>query len=331
MPHKGRMTPAWQRLFAAPVRALAWLGRQGTRAVAALVFIGIAVPPLGALLQPYVTEAIFLLLVVAFMRVDVPAVLGHMRRPGVVMAATAWTTLAVPLLVGIGCMVTGFDRAAPDLFLGVMLQGVASPIMAGPAFAALMGLDATLVLITLVTATALVPLTAPLFAYSFLRSVLTLSPLALGLKLFAILGGSLLAAALIRRIVGAAAIERHKEPIDGLNILLMLVFVDAVMGNVAGSFWHAPWQTTGILVLSFVIFFAVLGLSVLVLRKVAGPHALALGLLVAQRNMGLMLAATEGALPGTTWLYFALAQFPLYLSPHLLRPLARKKTELMRR
>ena len=309
-----------------PVRAFAWIGRQGTRAVAALVFIGIAVPPLGAVLQPYVTEAIFLLLVVAFMRVDVAAVLRHMRRPGIVLAATAWTTLAVPLLVGIVCVASGFDRAVPDLFLGVMLQGVASPIMAGPAFAALMGLDATLVLITLVTSTALVPLTAPLFAYAFLRSVLTLSPLALGLKLFAILGGSLLAAALIRRIVGAAAIERHKEPIDGLNILLMLVFVDVVMGNVAGSFWHAPWQTAGILILSFVIFFAVFGLSVLVLRKIAGANALALGLLVAQRNMGLMLAATEGALPGTTWLYFALAQFPLYMSPQLLRPLVRKET-----
>jgi len=309
-----------------PVRALAWIGRQGTRAVAALVFIGIAVPPLGALLKPYVTEAIFLLLVVAFMRVDVAAVLRHIRRPGTVLAATAWTTLAVPLLVGTVCLATGFDRAVPDLFLGVMLQGVASPIMAGPAFAALMGLDATLVLITLVTSTALVPLTAPLFAYAFLRSVLTLAPLALGRKLFAILGGSVLAAALIRRAVGAAAIDRHKEPIDGLNILLMLVFVDAVMGNVAGSFWHAPWQTTGILVLSFVIFFAVFGLSVLVLRKIAGPNALALGLLVAQRNMGLTLAATEGALPGTTWLYFALAQFPLYMSPQLLRPLVRKKT-----
>jgi BASS family bile acid:Na+ symporter len=46
--------------------------------------------------------------------------------------------------------------------------------------------------------------------------------------------------------------------------------------------------------------------------------------------MGLMLAATEGALPGTTWLYFALAQFPLYMSPQLLRPLARQKTDAER-
>lgn len=326
MPHNGGMSSALRKGASAPVRALAWVGRQGTRAVAALVFIGIAVPPLGTLLKPYVTEAIFLLLVVAFMRVDAAAVVSYMRRPGVVLAATAWTTLVVPLLFGVISSATGFDRHAPDLFLGVMLQGVASPIMAGPAFAALMGLDATLVLITLVASTALVPFTAPLFAYAFLGSVLTLSPLALGLKLFAILGGSLLAAALIRRIVGAAAIERHKQPIDGLNILLMLVFVDAVMGNVAGSFLAEPWQTAGILLLSFVIFFAVFALSVLVLRNIAGKDALALGLLVAQRNMGLMLAATEGALPGATWLYFALAQFPLYMSPHLLRPIARRKT-----
>ena len=325
MPHNGGMSSALRKGAAAPVRALAWVGRQGTRAVAALVFIGIAVPPLGALLKPYVTEAIFLLLVVAFMRVDVAAVVGYMRRPCIVLAGTAWTTLVVPLLFGVISSVVGFDRQLPDLFLGVMLQGIASPIMAGPAFAALMGLDATLVLITLVTSTALVPLTAPLFAYAFLGSVLTLSPLTLGLKLFAILGGSLLAAALIRRIVGASAIERHKEPIDGLNILLMLVFVDAVMGNVAGSFLAEPWQTAGILLLSFVIFFAVFALSVLVLRNIAGQDALALGLLVAQRNMGLMLAATEGALPGATWLYFALAQFPLYMSPHLLRPFARRE------
>jgi BASS family bile acid:Na+ symporter len=46
--------------------------------------------------------------------------------------------------------------------------------------------------------------------------------------------------------------------------------------------------------------------------------------MASQRNMGLMLAATGGALPDFTWLYFALAQFPVYLSPLLLTPLARR-------
>jgi hypothetical protein len=310
----------------APVQALSWLGRQGTRALAAIVFIGISVPPLGVLLKPYVTEAIFLLLCISFMRVDAAALRVHMKRPGVVLAATAWSTLVVPLFAGVLCLMAGLDKHAPDLFLGIMLQTVASPMMAAPALASLMGLDATLVLITLVTCTALVPFTAPIFAYVFFGADLMLSPLALGMKLFAILAGALLVAAAIRRVVGAAAVERHREPIDGVNILLMLVFVTAVMGTVAGSFVADPLWVSAILLFAFAMFFALLGATVLIFRKLGREHALALGLMVSQRNMGLMLAATQGVLPGGTWLYFALCQFPIYVTPLLLRPMVRAKT-----
>jgi BASS family bile acid:Na+ symporter len=66
----------------------------------------------------------------------------------------------------------------------------------------------------------------------------------------------------------------------------------------------------------------------MVIFRTSGPQtALVLGLLVSQRNMGLMLAATDGALPGLTWLYFALCQFPIYLSPQLLKPIAKKLRE----
>lgn len=307
-----------------PVRALAWLGRQGTRAIAALVFLGIAAPPLGEMLRPYVTEAIFALLCISFMRVDIVALRAYLRRPGIVLAATAWTTLAVPLIAGVGGRVTGFDGGSPDLFLGLMLQSAASPMMAAPALAGLMGLDATLVLITLVTGTALVPLTAPLFAFLFFGGALTLSPVGLGLKLVAILAGSLFVAAVIRRIVGAELVRRHADPINGVNILILLVFVSAVMGSVAGSFWAAPLHVLGLLVFAFAVFFVLLGATMLVFRRYGAERALALGLMVSQRNMGLMVAATDGVLPGATWLYFALSQFPIYLAPQLLTPLARR-------
>jgi BASS family bile acid:Na+ symporter len=184
-----------------------------------------------------------------------------------------------------------------------------------------MGLDSTLVLVTLVTSTALVPISAPLFAYAFFGAALTLSPLGLGLKLVAILAGSLAVAAAIRWSVGASAIVRHKAPIDGLNILILFVFVAAVMGNVVGGFWADPLRTIELTMLAFAVFFALLGVTALIFRKVGQQRALALGLMVSQRNMGLMLAATDGVLPGTTWLYFALSQFPIYLSPQLLKPI----------
>ena len=163
--------------------------RPGHRAIAALVFIGIAAPPLGELLKPYVTEAVFLLLCVSFLRVDLGALCDQLRRPGLVLAATAWTTLAVPLISGGSWFATGLDTRSPDLYLALMLQAVASPMMASPALAAVMGLDLTLALVTLVTSTALISITAPLFAYAFFGAALTLSPLGLGLKLAAILCG----------------------------------------------------------------------------------------------------------------------------------------------
>jgi hypothetical protein len=313
-----------QRAIAIPVRALAWLGGQGTRAVAALVFFGIAVPPIGELLRPFVTEAVFLLLCISFMRVDIGALRDHLRRPGIVLAATAWTTLGVPLIIGVSGLATGLDARSPDLYLALMLQAVASPMMASPALAAVMGLDSTLVLVTLVTSTALVPFSAPLFAYVFFGAALTLSPLGLGLKLVAILAGSLLAAAAIRWSVGASAIKRHEDAISGINIVILFVFVAAVMGSVAGDFLADPIRTIELALLAFAVIFALLGVTVLIFRRIGHDRALALGLMVSQRNMGLMLAATDGVLPGTTWLYFALCQFPIYLSPQLLKPIVRK-------
>jgi hypothetical protein len=302
-------------------QALAWLGSQGPRAIAALVFVGIAVPPAGELLKPYVTEAIFALLCLSFLRVDLSALRVYLRRPALVLAATAWTMVGVPLLVGEIGVLSPLQAQSPDLYLALMLQAVASPMMASPALAAIMGLDSTLVLVTLVITTALVPLTAPLFAFGFLGSGLSLSPLNLGLKLLAILAGSMLVAGAIRWSMGAAAVKRHASVIDGLTVMFLFVFVSAVMGNVAGSLVADPIWALELTLLAFAVFFTLVAATVLIFREAGYARAMALGLMVSQRNMGLMLAATDGLLPGTTWLYFAFSQFPIYLSPQLLKPI----------
>ena len=96
------------------------------------------------------------------------------------------------------------------------------------------------------------------------------------------------------------------------------------MGTVAGSFWADPIWVIEVTAFAFAVFFALLGVTVLIFRKCGHERAFALGLMVSQRNMGLMLAATNGVLPGTTWLYFALSQFPVYLTPLLLKPIVRR-------
>ena len=306
--------------------ALAWLGRQRVRAIAAVVFIAVAAPPIDALLRPFVTEAIFALLCIAFLRVELTALRRYAARPALVLTATIWTSLVLPLLCGAVCLAVQLHTRAPDLFVGLMLQAVASPMMAAPAFAALMGLDATLVLTALVASTLLTPFTAPMFAYAFIGPALMLSPFALGLKLFAILAGALLLAVAIRRVVSPVAMRRNSDQIDGINILLVFIFVAAVMEDVAARFLEAPLAMLGLAALAFAVSFALLGLTAVVFARAGRERTFALGLMASQRNMGLMIAATGGALPDLTWLYFALAQFPIYLLPLLLEPLARRLT-----
>ena len=307
-----------------PAAALSWLGRQGTRAVAALIVIGIVIPSIGTLLKPFVTEAVFVLLCIAFLRVDAAASRIYLGRPIIMLAATAWTSLVIPTLFGASYLAFGLKDQSPDLFLALVLQAIAPPLMAAPAFAALMGLDATLVLVTLVTSTALLPFTAPLFAYAFIGTALTLSPLALGLKLFAILAGSALVGFTVRRIAGLAAIELQKERINGFNILVLFVFIAAIMESVASRLLATPMITIGLAALAFVVFFAVLCLTILLFASAGRERALTLGFMASQRNVGLMLAATGGTLPDLTWLYFAFSYIPIYLSPLLLQPLARR-------
>jgi predicted Na+-dependent transporter len=307
---------------AALLNSLAWIGQQGTRALVALVVVGIAFPTLGELLKPYLTEAVFVLLCIAFLGVDAASLKTCFQRPLLVVAATLWTAVALPLIFGGACLLLGLDRSLPDLFLALMLQAVASPMMAAPALAALMGLDATLVLVTLVTSTALIPITAPVFAFVFVGPGLSFSPLALAAKLSAILLGAALLGFVLRKALGKAFIARQKMRIHGFNILVLFVFVAALMEKVGSRFLAAPSGTLALAALAFALFFAILCLTTALFLPAGRESALALGFMASQRNMGLMLAATGGGLPEMTWLYFALSQFPIYLSPQLLKPLA---------
>src|SRR5229473_1974590 len=171
---RGRLSPGHARgshsmaYLDLPAAALAWLGRQGTRAVAVSLFAGLALPPLAASMKAIFTPNLFVLLCLAFLRVDPDALRRHFTRPGLVVAAVAWMMLATPLAAGLALAPLGLDQSAPGLLVALIFQAAAPPVIATPAFAALIGLDAALALATLVACAAVTPLTAALFAALFL-------------------------------------------------------------------------------------------------------------------------------------------------------------------
>ncbi len=310
-------------LIALPAAALSLVGRKGTLVVAASLFVGLAVPALAAACKPFLGEAIVVMLALAFLRVDPVELRHHFTQPGLIAAATVWVMLVVPALLGLLFLAVGLDKAMPGLFFMLVLQMAAPGLMSSPALAALMGLDAALTLASLVVCSAITPLTASLFSHVFLGGTV-ISPYGLGLKLTAIIAGSALAAAIIRRIAGRAWIEAQRERIDGLSVIAMFMFAVAAMDGVADHARADPLLVVKLTTLAFALALGLIAVTAFVFLRTGRARALAIGLIAGNRNIGLMLAATGFAVPDVAWLYFALAQFPIYLLPHLLKPLAKR-------
>jgi predicted Na+-dependent transporter len=310
----------WLRL---PAAALALAGRHGTLVAAASIFIGLAVPPLSKAFKPYLGEAIIVMLTLAFLRVNPKELWVHWTRPGLIAAATFWVMLVVPLMLGAVFLLSGVDHLAPGLYFVLVLQISAPGLTSSPALAAVLGLDVALTLASLIVSTAITPVTASLFTHIYLGTALA-SPVTFGLRLLAIIAGCALGATVIRRITGDAFIEAQRERIDGLSMIAMSTFAIAAMDGVVDHFRADPLLVLGLTALAFALAIAMIALTALVFLRAGPARAFAIGLIAGNRNIGLMLAATGFVVPDLAWLYFALVQFPIYLLPHLLKPLARR-------
>jgi BASS family bile acid:Na+ symporter len=307
------------RLF----EALAWLARQATRAIALSLLVGLLVPPLAALLKPTFAITIFVLMVLTFLRVDPGALRDEFRRPRLVLALV-WIMVALPLLLGLIFVALGFDRLGHGILLGLILQASAPPVLSATAVSAILGLDAATSLAVLLATTAATPLTAPIFVALFAGSALALDPLALALRLVAFLGGAFTIAYGLRWLFGRRRIEALRSEIDGMSVLMLIAFGIALMDGVTVRTLAEPGLVLGLTLLAFALAFALYGLTALLFAPAGRERALALGFSGAHRNMAVMLAATGSAAPELTWLYFAAAQFPIYLVPLLVSPLVHR-------
>ena len=310
----------------APAALLAWVGRKGTLVVAASIFVGLAVPGLAALARPWLGEALVAMLILAFLRVDPDELRRFFTQPALIAAATAWIMLVSPALLGVFFVLFGLDTRTPDLFFILVLQMAAPGLTSSPALAGLMGLDVALTLATLVVCFALTPFSASFFNNLFLGSVV-ISPYDLGLKLFLIIAGSAAAALAVRKIGGRAFIEAQRERIDGLSVLAMFLFAVAAMDGVAGHFRADPLLVIKLTGLAFALALGMMALTALIFLRAGRARALAIGIIAGNRNIGVMMAATGFAVPDMAWLYFGLAQFPIYLLPHLLKSLATRLSQ----
>lgn len=307
----------------------------GLRAVAAWtrtvlpagVFLGLALPDLAARLNPMLPAAVVALLVLSMLRIDWPSLRLTLGRPLVSALAVGWVLLALPALVWIATALLGLPD---ELRRSLVLVAAMPPILSAPALSLLLGLDAATALVTVVAATLLVPLTLPPMAALVLPPMggsdavaAIAEPLVLFARLASVVGGALLVSLALRRLAGAARLARRAAEIDGIGVILLLLFAVALMDGVAGRIASRPQDVA---LYAAAAFAANLGMQVLgaaAFRRAGMRSAATIGFVSGNRNAALLLAVLPGAEPALL-LFVAVAQFPIYLLPSLLLPLYRR-------
>ncbi|MCP8940421.1 hypothetical protein NK718_17995 [Alsobacter sp. SYSU M60028] len=310
-------------LFLSPVsKGLAWLGRHGAAGFAVSIFLGLALPWLASSFRPFLPASIFLFVTLSFARADFAGVRRVMRRPAMMAATSVWMVLAMPALIGIGLAAIGRGAVEPGLLLGIALVAAAPPLMGFPAYAALLGLDNSLGIALLVITLAVTPFVAPPLASFVAGSAVPIDSVVLGVRLFGLLAGAGGAALLLRRIAGPERLAAARHQLDGVFVLIYFFFAIAAMDGVIGQTLADPLRTVLYLAVGSGLALLGLGAAMLALRSLGAGEAFVLGLGTGMRNTGLLVGAMGAACPPDTYLFFALLQFPIYLAPFVMAPLA---------
>ncbi|WP_207483417.1 hypothetical protein [Arenibaculum pallidiluteum] len=299
---------------------LRWAARRTRLVLPAGILLGLIAQPLAAALNPLLGPAVALLLVAGMMRVEWPALRAALRRPLPALLGILWLCAGLPLLV----LMLTLPLGLPAEFRTVLVMVAAMPpILSGPALAGLLGLDAATALVVMVVATLASPLTLAVFAGLMdAGSGGAVEPLALLMRMGAIVGGSVALALVLRRLLGPARLARRRAEIDGMGVVLLLAFAVAVMDGMAGRLIAAPGLVLLYALAAFALNLGMQAVTRLVFRP-AGPRlATTLAFLGGNRNAALLLTVLP-AEPALV-LYVAAAQFPIYLLPSLLMPLYRR-------
>jgi predicted Na+-dependent transporter len=284
------------------------------------VFGGVVFPPLAHAMHWFITPNVIGLMTLVLLRVDIPAALVHLRRPGRLGVIVAFQMLACPVIAWAVVMPLGLD---PGISAGVVIFATGCAATSGMAFARLVGLDPELTLLATLAGLLVVPLSAPPLANLLIGVDLAISVPSFMTRLALVVGLPLGLSVVMRRAIGAARLAPHGPAIDGAVVWLVVLYGFGVMDGLTERLVADPAWVLHATAAAFAADFGLNVATTLGLAWMGWRAAAAAGLMSGNRNMALYLAVLPGAADPRLALFFALCQFPLFLSPFLLRPVYR--------
>lgn len=296
----------------------AFLSRNAAWVLALGVFAGLVLPELARILRPLLPLAVGGLLVLSVMQTRFADFRRQLHRPLAPAAVIVFLLCISPALVW---FLVQTLEVPEKLKPALVLMAAAPPIMAAPAMAMMLRLDAPRMLAVVIGATLLAPFTLGVAANWFIGAELSFDPTRLAVRLAGFIGVCFALAVLLRLSLGSRRMNEHKPLLDVLGLVLLLAFAVAIMDGVAQRLLLETEYVLTVIVISFI--------ANILLQLVGGgaffytgaSSALTVGFACGNRNMGLLLAVLPESSAPDTLLYFAVAQIPMFTLPALLLPM----------
>lgn len=303
------------------LRFLASIGRHGTAVLAGGLFIGVLIPPLAALLRPYLADIVFVLTVGMLLNVDRRALLLHLRRPWHLLLILGWSLIAVPILVAGAARLAG---APVSLAQDLVLWGASPPTVSTLAVAFLLGLDPALALLTLVGGTIVMPFTLPPLVLGLIGLKLAIGILPLMRNLLFFIGGAVIVAGGIRWLAGAERMRRQAGAVNGINVLMLILFAIAIADGIDDIILNEPGTVLLYAAAATAASLVLQGVSFLAFAWGERRGALTVALIGGNHNLALVWANLGAAAPPDLMLFFIVVQLPIFVLPAVLKPIYRR-------
>lgn len=291
--------------------------RHGRLLLVAGLLIGLTFPALADGMRASIQWSIAALLLVAAIRIGPDGMRGRTSRLGLHVGLTALMQILLPLAVLLLAWLVGWHGT---LLLCAVLVVSAPPISGGPNLVLMLGGDGASALRQLVTGTALLPFTV-LLVLPFLPQFDDAGHVlvaAVKLLLVIALASAIGFAIRIRYLPRLSS--RALSELDGLSALLMSIVVIGLMSAVGPALREEPARVGYYLLFAFVLNIGLQSLGRLLWQRwPGGEYTLALSVLTGNRNIALFLTALPAALIDELILFIGCYQFPMYLTPLLMR------------
>ncbi len=301
-----------------------FLARFATQAMAGGVFLGLIFPALADVFSPMLAPAVWGLLFLSMLRIDLVDLRERLRRPIFVIGLLVWMLVAMPTLMAITLSLVDIR---PGLEAAMVLAAGSSSLFSTPVLGLMFGLDAALLLIILVAGTLIIPITVPLVGLLLLGFDMGADPLILMARMSALVLSAVVCVIIARWLLGVKRLEHGKAAIEGSSVVLLITFALAIMQGVTARIIEDPFDIAYVAALSFATYIGMMVVSAAffywIVPGVRKRGALSAGFVSGTRNLAIILAVLPASVDGDIPLFFAVGQFPIYIMPMLLKPVFR--------